>query len=118
MAGIQVHKHYCGGYLAEMSLYLASNPCADEQGEATCHKKQKKKCCDDEVEFSQLDLDFLSKHKNEIQRNSAALLATFSENFSISCKQLESNAITQYRAPPEALKKKLFLLHQNWTYYL
>jgi len=55
--GISVYKHYCGDFLAEISLYVQSNPCADEGGEDACNKGKEMDCCDDETEFYRLQLD-------------------------------------------------------------
>ena len=63
--GIQVYKHYCGDFLEEVSLYIPSNPCADEGGEDACSKGKKTSCCDDETEYYQLEVDLIKNSNNQ-----------------------------------------------------
>ncbi|MFT6165902.1 MAG: hypothetical protein ACJAV5_000759 [Vicingaceae bacterium] len=59
--GINVYKHYCGDFLAEISFFVKSNPCADESGEDTCSVGKEMDCCEDESEFYQLDTQLIKQ---------------------------------------------------------
>ena len=59
--GINVYKHYCGDFLAEISFFVKSNPCADESGEDTCSAGKEMDCCEDESEFYQLDTQLIKQ---------------------------------------------------------
>lgn len=55
--GIQVYKHYCGEYLAAISVFHKSS-CGDTSNEAeSCAMQSEKSCCEDEMHFVQLDTD-------------------------------------------------------------
>ncbi len=48
--GIAINKHYCGGKLAGVSLYVAAT--------CGCNSAMSAKCCSQEQEFYQLDEDY------------------------------------------------------------
>ena len=114
--GVQVYKHYCGDFLAEVSLYMQTASCAVEGGEEACSKDKSTSCCDDETEFYQLTIDLI-KHQ-QVEQNfsyfpvSVILIA---KHFIISDDK-ESLLVLLAKPPPIdgiPLYKKL----QRLTYY-
>lgn len=116
--GVQVYKHYCGDFLAEVSLYFQSNPCADEGGEEACSKGKVDSCCDDEFQYLQLDVDL---QKTNIQR------LDFDELASNSILPLVSKLIVhleskehenvEFEEPPELNQAPLYRLFNRYTLY-
>ncbi len=56
-AGIQINSHYCGDYLASLSVYLDASPCCDRED-----GKSMMGCCHDESIVLQLDDDFVKEN--------------------------------------------------------
>jgi len=65
-SGVSVYKHYCGDFLAEISIFIQSNPCSDENGEDACTVNKEMECCDDETDFYQLEIDLVKTSLNKI----------------------------------------------------
>ena len=65
--GVSVYKHYCGDFLAAVSLYVESNPCADENGGDICSSNKATSCCDDETDYYQLDTDLVVAVSKKLQ---------------------------------------------------
>ena len=74
--GIQVYKHYCGSYLADLSLFIPNNPCAEEEGEDACNINLEDDCCDDEAATYALDIDFTIQNALHLSPQ-IAVLSTF-----------------------------------------
>ena len=114
--GIQVHKHYCGDFLAAISVYFQSNPCADESGEDACSKEKKMACCNDETEFYQLDVDLIKQAQQ--QKLSLQTPSIVLESPEIIEEAVERNRVELYLSrPPPWLKIPLFKKFQRLTYY-
>ena len=115
--GIGVHKHYCAGYLADISIYLPSDPCGMEEGEMSCHKK-KKKCCEDEFQFIQLDQDLQKKELSNLQLEDVfkeiekPRILTF-----IALNTKEEIDFSKAKDPPDIHKEPLYQLFQRYTFY-
>ncbi len=93
-------KHYCGDYLAEVSVYVQSNPCADEGGEDVCSKGKKKSCCDDETEFYQLKIDLIKHSQKDQLSNFLMVEEVLLSDQQTAYKQLKFEAFLQARPPP------------------
>jgi len=63
--GINVYKHYCGDFLAEVSFFVKSDPCADEGGEDACSAGKEMDCCEDQTEFYQLDTQLIKQSNKQ-----------------------------------------------------
>lgn len=116
--GVQVYKHYCGDFLAEVSLYFQSNPCADEGGEEACSKGKKESCCDDEFQYLQLDVDL---QKTNIQRPNFDQLALKSIHPLVSKlivdTPLNEDEALVFEHPPERNQLPLYRLFNRYTLY-
>ena len=116
--GVQVYKHYCGGFLAEVSLYFQSNPCADESGEESCSKGKKESCCDDEFQYLQLDVDL---HKTNIERLNFDQLAFKSIHPLVSNLffkvEFNNEEKIEFEEPPERNLAPLYRLFHRYTLY-
>ncbi len=115
--GVQVYKHYCGSFLAEVSVFIQSNPCADENGEESCSKMAESSCCDDEVQLMQLDVDFQKTNSQRIQFNQLAFIPlTFISN-SFKEELHEDFLILNFEDPPDIKELPLFKLYKHFKLY-
>lgn len=114
--GIQVYKHYCGDYLAEISVYVQSNPCADEGGEDACSKGKTKSCCDDETEYYQLKIDLIkASQKDQLSKfipSESLLLSDY-----LYAKEQSKELLVQNVRPPPENKIPLYKELQRLLYY-
>ena len=104
--GINVCKHYCGDFLAEISFFVKSNPCADENGEESCSADKGMDCCEDESEFYQLDTQLIKEtywyQKIQLTPVQLELIRSF---FTIT----EINTVgTELYVPPPLINKEPF----------
>lgn len=117
VSGINVYKHYCGDFLEEVSVYIQSNPCADEGGEDACSKDKETDCCDDEVEFLQLDIDLVQAQSQKVEfSNNQLTLVLFA---AIPMAKESSNQMESIseRAPPNFHKIPIYKRLSRYTLY-
>lgn len=114
--GIQVYKHYCGDFLAEISVYIQSNPCADEGGEDACSKGKEMSCCDDETEFYQLDVDLIKQSQEQQKLEFTALqhVQIFESSEDLMEQEWDLNYLSR---PPPLSKVPIYKKLQRYTYY-
>jgi hypothetical protein len=117
VSGINVYKHYCGDFLAETSIYIQTNPCADEGGEDACSKGKAKSCCDDEVEFLQLDVDLVQSQNQKVDFNSHNYIIEFVESISLNNKKNISLESDRKRAPPLISEEPIYKRLNRFTFY-
>ena len=114
--GINVYKHYCGDFLAEISFFVKSNPCADENGEESCSASKETDFCEDESEFYQLDTQLIKEsygyQKIELTPFQLELV---SELFIVA----ESASVeTEIYVPPPLINKEpLYQKNQQLVFY-
>lgn len=117
VSGINVYKHYCGDFLEEVSVYIQSNPCADEGGEDVCSMGKETSCCDDEIEFHQLDITLQQNQVEKIEFNvNQQIVELFTEIPSANELDLELRSESE-RAPPDLFKEPLFKTLNQYLFY-
>jgi len=115
--GVQVYKHYCGDFLADVSLYIQSNPCADERGVDKCTKGEMKSCCDDEFQYIQLDINL---QKTDIKRpsfNHIAFIQILTYIIETKLINLSNQFEPKLIEPPEKKVTPLYKLLHRYTFY-
>lgn len=115
--GVNVYKHYCGELLEGISLYIQTNPCAEEGGEDACSANNEDECCDDEFNFYQLDLDFIQSNSSKIKMvlSKVAILRIEKIQFS---PILESKKLKIEGIPPPMRKIPIYKLNQKLVFYV
>jgi hypothetical protein len=112
--GVQINKHYCGDFLAEVGVYFHPDSCSKMNLQDSCYAK-KKSCCNDEEEIYQLDIDLIkqSQERQQIKWYSILLdsfiINTFEEG------ELQVPGIKEVYPPP--LKIPLYKQYSRYTYY-
>lgn len=106
-AGVSVYKHYCGDFLEGISLFVQSDPCSDEGGEDACNILNENDCCEDETNFYQLDVDFITNGISNLKIKNAEIipLVEFSEPRITTDNLIVSTSIT---SPPEINKIPIY----------
>lgn len=116
VSGVNVYKHYCGDFLEGISIYFQTNPCGDEGGEDACSKDKAAACCDDEIEYHQLDVDLVRAQKTWLDFSLTFQLIDFGI-----AKELvlnTSNSINKAkRAPPNIVKIPIYKKLNRYTFY-
>lgn len=109
-----VEKHFCGGFLVDISYFGNSQGCAGE-GEEDCDNPEviaKKNCCKDEIQQikGQDKLQKSSVEKITLQKVQflLAFVTSYNNLFAISQKQIVPN---QHYFPPEVVDD-LQVLHE------
>lgn len=119
--GIQLNKHYCGGLLAGINLYFPAPSCSDLGEGSSCSKESMEmSCCDDEVEFHQLDLElFHSTGKVEqFSKVSSFDFTPFQTDFSTLFEGNNDEGVhILERPPPELSSIPLFKKHHQFIFY-
>ena len=117
VSGINVYKHYCGNLLEEISVYIQSNPCADEGGEDACSKGKASSCCDDDVEFYQLDITLHSSTSKDIKfQKIQSVIKLFAKVPFKNIQDVEGN-IRKERAPPNLSFPPIYKRLSRYTFY-
>jgi hypothetical protein len=104
--GISLHKHYSGGNFYSFALYTEAESCC----QTDCD------CCTDEVEFLQLDADFLCSPLADIDFKNTSTLSDmvfyFTNNSLLTSEfQAHKNSlIFQNLSPPKNKDIQLFTL--------
>ncbi|MAY83000.1 MAG: hypothetical protein CMP59_02620 [Flavobacteriales bacterium] len=111
--GISVYKHYCGDFLASLSLYSPTDGCGDED-EKGCDES-KMDCCDDETEFYQAELDLIKHEKTAFAFNFFTL--PFESATKLDLYKATSSAIQINDRGPPITKKPLYITLSRLTYY-
>lgn len=115
-AGIQVYKHYCGDYLAAISLFHESS-CGDQEEEESCKMQSEKSCCEDEFQFLQIDTDLLSQSTQKLSQEKQLLIAVLAVHV-FKLEQLNDDLIvSNYEPPPERQKIPIYKRLMRLTYY-
>lgn len=115
--GVQVYKHYCGDFLVGVSLYIQSNPCADESGEDKCSRGEMKSCCEDEFQYIQLDINL---QKPDIKNPSFHHLALIQRPIPTAAAELiflSRQLAPKLVEPPEEKVIPLYKLLRRYTFY-
>ena len=116
VTGINVYKHYCGDFLADISFFIKSNPCADENGEDSCSVGKDVSCCEDETEFYQLDTELFkqqsSTEKYEMQPVEVELRYVLAVT-----QELEKKTHQELDPPPPKYQNPLYQQFQQLIFY-
>ncbi|MBL4623776.1 MAG: hypothetical protein JKY42_01335 [Flavobacteriales bacterium] len=92
--GFSVHKHYCGNYLKEVSIFVdsdESNCCGEEEKEMGC-------CSDEELVY-QLDVDYSVNTSVEVAAPAFVFLNSFYSTYSISELREDFSSFLYYKPP-------------------
>ena len=66
-AGISVHSHFCNEVLKDTNFWMQPESCHSDKVHCINHQSKDqddRSCCDDEVSFEKMDIDFLSMSVN------------------------------------------------------
>ena len=114
--GINVYKHYCGEFLAEVSFFVKSNPCADESGEDTCSASKEMDCCEDETEFYQLDTQLI-KQSNAYEGLELGPIQVQLIQSTLTVLEESETLISLYEPPPPRYNNPLYQQFQQLIFY-
>jgi len=114
--GINVYKHYCGDFLAEISFFVKSNPCADENGEESCSADKGMDCCEDESEFYQLDTQLI-KQTNTYEDLVLTPIQVQLVHPAVTIPKEEKIEISLYEPPPLKYDNLLYNQFQQLVFY-
>ena len=117
VSGINVYKHYCGDFLANISFYISADPCSPNDMEESCSKEKEKSYCDDEFEFHHLDitLNFHKLNQVDFALSSFNLISTATFDVEPKIITLQSNSIRQ--KPPNLNTLPLYKRFKQFTFY-
>jgi hypothetical protein len=115
--GIQLYKHYCGDYLAAVSLFHKSSCGEVESEEESCKMQKEKSCCEDEFHYLQLDTELANHIYQGLSFEQIAIAKTlFNDTFDLSLF-IEGLEIEIHKDPPERHKLPLYKRLNRLTYY-
>lgn len=116
-SGISVYKHYCGDLLEEISIFIQSNPCSDEGGEAACSAGKEMNCCDNETEYYQLEVDLVktSQHQINFRITPQIILFGLAQNHLFFIE--ESKSLNYLELPPIISDIPLYKQLKQFTFY-
>jgi hypothetical protein len=114
--GVNVYKHYCGDLLEGISVFIQSNPCADEGGEEACTAGKETDCCEDETEYYQLDIELVTQ---QVQQLSSKQFLAFTQLLYL-YSPFGSNSPTSSEfgdEPPPQIRKDLYQKYEQLIFY-
>ena len=102
--GYSLSKHYCGSELVDVSINIEAEPCCDDEGTSNC--------CENETEYIQLKVDFLSQvsfENNQITEIDILFPVVFIFSDS-ELNNIEIKTLKYAESPPPKIQTKLSLL--------
>lgn len=117
VSGVNVYKHYCGDFIREISIYIQSNPCSDEGGEDVCSMGKKASCCDDEVEYHQLDITLQQGQIQKIEFDINHQIVELFAQLPLTTKSESQLDFRIERPPPDLVKIPLFKTLNQYLFY-
>lgn len=116
ITGVNVYKHYCGDFLADVSFFVKSNPCADEDGNDTCSADKEMDCCEDKTEFYQLETK-LFKQQSSSEEFILEPLPIERIVSIVPPANLEETKLEKEIAPPPKYQNPLYQEFQQLIFY-
>lgn len=114
--GIQVYKHYCGDYLAAISLFHESS-CGDQEEEESCKMQSEKNCCEDDFQLFQVDTDLASQSTQKLSKEKQFLIAVLAVQLFKLDLSSDEFIVFNYEPPPEQHKVPIYKRLMRLTYY-
>lgn len=114
--GIQVYKHYCGDYLAAISLFHESS-CGDQEEEESCKMQSEKNCCEDDFQFFKVDTDLANQSTQKLSQEKQFLNAVLAYHLFKLELSSDEFVVFNYEPPPEQHKVPIYKRLMRLTYY-
>jgi len=113
--GIAVYKHYCGDFLANLSLFTPGHGCGDEEAEGCDMDNAGMDCCEDETEFYQAELDLIKQEQSAFAFSFFTLSIESAKDVSL-FKTFSGTINLTDRGPPDLIRP-LYIRFSRLTYY-
>jgi hypothetical protein len=114
-SGVSVYKHYCGDFLASLSIYSPGHGCGDEDTAGCDETDAAMDCCEDETEFYKAELDLVKPVKEKLAFHFFILPFEVIEKTELP-KLATYTTELKDRGPPN-LKVPLYISLSRLTYY-
>lgn len=115
-SGTGVFKHYCGGKLATVSLFLPYNPCNMEENHEGCNDEIPSDCCKDQQNYYKVDADFSAASTDYQLKKFEIELGSFIQFEEFALKTVQST-LEYERGPPLFKRPPVYLLYHRLLLY-